>query len=165
MRSYSEYRNLPADVISTVTNAARSGDLKYFVAVALNERPKILSLRDSKGYSALMLACYHGQTDLVRALLEWGADPNDKDFGGNSVLMGATFKSHIDVVKLLLFYGADPGLANNKGQTASLFAQMFGRTEVLALLEPESKSNLKEKLKSWVSFFKLNLNNERNSNV
>lgn len=165
MRSYSEYRSLPPDIISTATNAARSGDIKYFQAIELSERPKILSLRDSKGYSALMLACYHGQTDLVRTFLEWGADPDDKDFGGNSVLMGATFKSHIDVVKLLLLYGADPGLTNNKGQTASLFAQMFGRTEVLALLEPESKSNLIEKIKSWVLFFKMNLYNERNNNV
>ncbi len=165
MRSYNEYRNRPADVISTVTAAARSGDLNYFEAIALSERPKILSLRDSKGYSALMLACYHGQTDLVRTFLEWGADPNDKDFGGNSVLMGATFKSHIEVVKLLLFYGADPGLTNNRGQTASLFAKMFGRTEALSLLEPESNSNLIEKLKSWVSFFKMNLYNERKNNV
>lgn len=165
MRSYNEYRNVAPDLITTITSAARSGDVQYFQTFSLSERPMILNLRDSKGYSALMLACYHGQTNLVRTLLDWGANPDDQDSGGNSVLMGATFKSHVEVVKLLLLYGANPKLKNNKGQTASLFAQMFGRSEVLALLEPESKTNFKEKLKSWITFLKMNFYNERNNNV
>jgi ankyrin repeat protein len=165
MRNYSDYKNQQPDLKFMTLQSARAGDFEYFQLITASEQSQVLNLRDSKGYSPFMLACYHGHRDLVELLLDWGADPNDKDLGGNSVLMGAAFKGHVDVMKLLLAHGADPQQKNNKGQGASLFAQMFGRTEALTLLQPDTKTNLKEKLKAWILFFKPTLRNERTHNV
>ena len=65
----------------------------------------------------LRVACRHQRLDVIRMLLEAGADPN---FHGNqkwtSPLYGAIFRrvnqdygSRLDVMKLLLEFGADPG--------------------------------------------------------
>lgn len=51
-----------------------------------------LNTRDEKGYTALILAAYHGQTPAVEQLLQAGADPCAQDKRGNTALMGAIFK-------------------------------------------------------------------------
>ena len=117
-----------------------------------------------KGYSPLMLAAYHGQTDLVRDLLHRGDDPNNRDFNGNTVLMGVAFKGHVDVIRLLLQYGANPELKNPKGQTALMFAQMFGRTEAASLLSPGRETGFRDKVRAWMSYLKTNLNSQNGEN-
>lgn len=46
----------------------------------------------------LMLAAYHGHAQLVKLLLDHGADPNSLNDRGQSPLAGAVFKLESDVV-------------------------------------------------------------------
>ena len=94
-----------------------------------------LEARDSRGYSALMLAAYSGCEDAFAFLLSRGADPESPDAAGNTVLMGAAFKGHLGMVRALLERGADPRRKNAAGLDASGFAAMFGRTDVFAFLK------------------------------
>ena len=55
-----------------------------------------------------MLAAYHGHADLVRLLLEHGADPNALNDRGQSPLAGAVYKNEAGVIEALLAGGADP---------------------------------------------------------
>lgn len=55
-----------------------------------------------------MLAAYHGHADLVKLLLQHGADPNSLNDRGQSPLAGAVFKGEDAVVEALLGGGADP---------------------------------------------------------
>lgn len=160
MRSYKDYMSAQPDLQTLAFQAAREGDLFFFQS-QLPKHPEILLMRDQRGYSPFMLACYHGHTELVFALLSVGADPGDSDSGGNSVLMGAAFKGHLQVIQTLLAAGADPEKVNDKGQNALHFAQMFGRSEALALLRQGAVPSIREKLKAWLLFLKPSKKTER----
>lgn len=112
---------------------------------------------DARGYSALMLAAYHGHEEAVGYLLLRGANANGRDPAGNTVLMGAAFKGHLPVVRILVGAGADPRLRNPKGQTALDFANLFGRAEVSVFLKTKQYKpgtfGLRDILSGWSSFF------------
>lgn len=78
-----------------------------------------------------MLAAYAGHTDLTKALLARGADPNRLNDLGQSMIAGAVFKAHDGVVRVLMEHGADPRLGRpNAIQTA----HMFSRKELMEVL-------------------------------
>lgn len=115
---------------------ARTGNtsaLGHAVDVAMRSGEPV-DLTDAKGYSPLMLACYHGNLDAAKLLLTRGADPNLQDNTGNTILMGAAFKGYLDIVRLLIDNGADRSVQNRQGLTALGFAEMSGRTEVAEYL-------------------------------
>lgn len=71
-----------------------------------------------------MLASYHGHADLVKLLLQHGADPNRLNDRGQSPLAGAVFKMHEAVIEALLEGGADPEFGNpNALQCIAMFKQ------------------------------------------
>ena len=55
----------------------------------------------------LFLAAGEGRLDVVRYLLDQGADVNARERLGNTALAEATYYGHIAVIKELLFRGAD----------------------------------------------------------
>ncbi|WP_115529407.1 MULTISPECIES: ankyrin repeat domain-containing protein [Xanthomonas] len=90
-----------------------------------------LNARDEKGYTALILAAYHGQRPAVEQLLSAGADPCAQDKRGNTALMGAIFKGELGIAKRLMQADCAPDQRNNAGQTAAMYAALFQRTDVL----------------------------------
>ena len=66
------------------------------------------------GQTALMLAVSHGRLDMVRMLMEAGADVNMRDEDGSTALMCASEHGHTEIVKLLLAHpDIDPTLTDN----------------------------------------------------
>lgn len=47
-----------------------------------------------------MLAAYHGHADLVKLLIQHGADPNRVNDRGQSPLAGAVFKKEDEVIEV-----------------------------------------------------------------
>lgn len=131
---------LPADPASVRAElrryyfeAARSGDseiLDEFVKAGFD-----LNSRDDKGYTALILAAYHGHGAMVGRLIEAGADPCVQDKRGNTALMGAIFKGELSIAKRLLDAGCAPDQRNTSGQTAAMYAALFQREELLTALQ------------------------------
>lgn len=78
-----------------------------------------------------MLAAYAGHTELAKALLDKGSDPNRTNDLGQSIIAGAVFKAHNDIVHALIDKGADPRLGRPNAIQA---AQMFGRNDLMAVL-------------------------------
>lgn len=53
-------------------------------------------------HTQLMLAAYHGHADLVKLLIDHGADPNRLNDRGQSPLAGAVFKKEDTVIEVSL---------------------------------------------------------------
>lgn len=113
--------------------AAREGDL--FVLQAFIDAHQSLDRQDSKGYTALILAAYHGHRAAVELLLAHGANANLTDRRGNTALFGAIFKGELSIAKRLIQAQANTDQANRAGQTPAMYAALFGREELLAELQ------------------------------
>ncbi len=69
--------------------------------------------------------------ELTRLLLEYHADPNERDEHGHTALMGAEFKAGAE---LLLAFGADPNMQANDGGTALMHASRIGNLDLINTL-------------------------------
>jgi hypothetical protein len=70
------------------------------------------------GSSPLISAALFGKTDMVKLLVESGADLNFKNNDGSTPLHVAAFFCRPEIVKILLDKGADKSITNNYGATA-----------------------------------------------
>ncbi|XP_056426457.1 KN motif and ankyrin repeat domain-containing protein 2 isoform X2 [Hyla sarda] len=110
-----------AEDIETVTQMLRLGDVNCRASQA--------------GQTALMLAVSHGRLDVVRALLQCGADVNVQDHDGSTALMCACEHGHVDIVSLLLAVpSCDMALTDNDGSTALSIALEAGQNDIAMLL-------------------------------
>jgi len=82
----------------------------------------------------LIRAAEDGRLELVRNLLEAGANPNAKSDGDVTVLMWAAARGHVEVVKALLESGVEPNAQTPKGRTAMDIATQEGNVDIAALL-------------------------------
>ena len=113
-----------------------------------------VNLRDAKGNTLLMLASYHGRTEVVKLLLKSGAAVDLRNDKGQTPLGGVAFKGYVDIATLLLDAGADP-VADQGGSTPADFATLAGKTEILVLLQARRDNAAKptrwfSKLIGWV---------------
>jgi ankyrin repeat protein len=79
-------------------------------------------------------ASNNGHVDVVKLLLEKGADMAVANQGGWTPLNSASNNGHVDVVKLLLEAGADVAVASNDGWTPLNSASDSGHVDVVKLL-------------------------------
>jgi ankyrin repeat protein len=128
-------------------------DARKVLELLLNTKDVNLNARARNGDSALMIAAYKGNYDVVKTLLDKGAEPNQTGWaalhyaaavGNNQIvqllldhsayidaespnqttpIMMAARGGHILTVKLLLDEGADLTLKNGAGMTALDFAR------------------------------------------
>ncbi|XP_071482918.1 ankyrin repeat and KH domain-containing protein mask-like, partial [Diadema antillarum] len=91
--------------------------------------------RGSKGdCTPLMEAASAGHVDLVKLLLEYGADTNAQSSAGNTPLMYACNGGHEEIVKLLLDQGANIEDHNENGHTPLMEAASSGHVNIAKIL-------------------------------
>lgn len=93
--------------------------------------------------SALTLACYKGHLDMVRFLLEAGADQEHKTDEMHTALMEASMDGHVEVARLLLDSGAQVNMPADSFESPLTLAACGGHTE-LAVLLIERGANIEE---------------------
>lgn len=64
-----------------------------------------------------MYACRGGETEMIKMLVNAGADVNARDREGESALIWAAQFGHTDIMEILLKAGADPSIKDNAGRT------------------------------------------------
>jgi len=85
-------------------------------------------------YNSHLLNCaaFFGRTEIMKKLLDEGADPDSKDELGNTVLLRAVLSGRIETVKLIIDRGAN--LKSASGTSAIFLAMNCGFHEILSLL-------------------------------
>nr|XP_046157257.1 KN motif and ankyrin repeat domain-containing protein 3-like isoform X1 [Oncorhynchus gorbuscha]XP_046157258.1 KN motif and ankyrin repeat domain-containing protein 3-like isoform X1 [Oncorhynchus gorbuscha]XP_046157259.1 KN motif and ankyrin repeat domain-containing protein 3-like isoform X1 [Oncorhynchus gorbuscha] len=87
------------------------------------------------GQTALMLAVSHGRQEMVRALLDCGAEVNVKDDEGSTALMCASEHGRAEIVSLLLDQpGCDISIVDNDGSNALSIALEASHNDTAVLL-------------------------------
>ncbi|HEX6267134.1 MAG TPA: ankyrin repeat domain-containing protein, partial [Burkholderiales bacterium] len=85
--------------------------------------------------SVLNRAVEGGNPEVVKSVLQAGADPNARGETGMTPLMMAAFFGKPSIIDVLLDHGADPGLIENRRRdTALLIAVNRGHTGVVRSL-------------------------------
>ena len=123
---------------TALMTAAENGDTEV-VSLLLNNGADVNAQdNDNWGGTALMLAVIGGHADVVNALLENGADVSATLSGGPmsgvSALMMAVVVGHADVAIAIMQGGADVNAQDREGFTAVMYAEQYGRTEVVTAL-------------------------------
>ena len=95
--------------------------------------------RDLIDQTPLIIAAFNGCTDIVKMLLDAGANIEHKNDQGENALISAAQEGNINVVKILLDAGADVNQSNTDGETAlDLAIRLKQKKELIDLLREKT---------------------------
>jgi ankyrin repeat protein len=114
--------------------AARSGR-KSMIEWLLAEGADINAVSKDRGYSAVMDAVWKSSPDIVKFLIEKGANLNFISNDGQTALIVATGASNPRICELLVKNGADPTYKDRMGMSSLDYARLFKKTELAKLYE------------------------------
>ena len=77
---------------------------------------------------------FYNNDEIVKLLLNAGADIDKQNNNGNTALILASLDNYVEIVELLLNAGADIDKQNNKGNTALFYASKDNNIEIVKLL-------------------------------
>lgn len=82
-----------------------------------------------------MLASAGGHTEIVKLLLAYGSDVNEKDSNNQATaLIGASAYGYVEIMNLLIKKGADPNAKNRDGLTSISIAAINGHLGAVKVL-------------------------------
>ncbi|WP_312298677.1 ankyrin repeat domain-containing protein [Chryseobacterium sp.] len=116
----------------SIYDIARSGTVVE-VKELMKQNPDIINQINENGFSPLILACYRGNTEVAKYLIDHVKDVNYKSRQGTA-LSGLSVKYNKDLVTYLLNKNADPNIADETGSTPLFWAVKFGNKELAELL-------------------------------
>lgn len=124
------------DLLEIFLDAARYNDFNTVKRLLTDASVNVNAVADvdENGNTALHLAAANGCIEVVRLLLESGADFNASNAAGNTALHWAALTNQLAVVKTLCEGGADP-LRKNAQETLPVeLAANYGHEEIIAFL-------------------------------
>lgn len=102
----------------------------------INSTVEVVTIFDA---TPLCVAISKGDFELVKKLVEYGADVNGKIQRGTTPLMMAARYSNVDITRFLLSKGAKLNIEDNEGHTALDHAKSVNATEVVKVLTEAKK--------------------------
>ncbi|UCE40251.1 MAG: ankyrin repeat domain-containing protein [Candidatus Aminicenantes bacterium] len=134
----------------SIVEVAKNGDLKTVKAI-LDKNPSLLNIKNQNGYTALHWACMRAHWNIVRYLVEKGADLNVVGGDGGTQINWAVHHDNVEIIKLLLANGAKLNSQNQWGMTELHTAIWRGNINVVRfLLDHGSDPDIKTK-EGWTA--------------
>ena len=111
---------------------------EYLAETLIREEPDCLLVRLQEDASLSGRPLHHaacwGRKDLVRLMLDSGADPDEKDENGKIALLTAFQGRGQFLNRILLKHGCNVNYQNYKGHTALMYAVILNEVEIVELL-------------------------------
>ncbi|XP_018612889.2 ankyrin repeat domain-containing protein 50 [Scleropages formosus] len=120
--------------------AARQGHAKVLLALldwaAQHglEVARMVNHADNEGWTALRSAAWAGHVEMVRMLLDAGAEVDGSDSEGRTALRAAAWAGHEDVLLTLLNKGAQVDQPDREGRTPLVAAAYMGHRDAVEIL-------------------------------
>ncbi|MFY7816448.1 MAG: ankyrin repeat domain-containing protein [Chryseobacterium taeanense] len=115
-----------------IFDIARTGTVSE-VKDLMKENPNVINETNESGFSPLILACYRGNVEVAKFLIDNVKDVNYKSKEGTA-LSGLSFRYNKELVEYLLKKNADPNIADATGTTPLFWAVKSGNKELTELL-------------------------------
>ena len=115
-----------------VYDVARKGTIEQ-AKDYLNNNPDAFNVVNDDGYSPLTLACYRGNNEVAKLLIETKSDINGISKMGTP-LMACIFKGNNEISKLLIEKKAKLDVADPNGTTALIYAVNSRNYEIVSAL-------------------------------
>ena len=93
-----------------------------------------INITNKYGWTLLHITIRRDERDMVAYLLDKGANIDQKDGAGWTPLMEAIMDDKPELCKYLVDKGADKSIPNDRGATAPMLAQKFGRSSMYQYL-------------------------------
>jgi len=130
--------NVYAAPYQDLIEAIENGNLKAAQSALRNGADVNKMGYESPNRTPLMIAAEEGKENLVKLLVEYGADVNAKDHYGDTALMLAANAGHLNVVEFLVEHGANVNAVAAgyiyAGSTALIYASEKGQVNVVKYL-------------------------------
>ena len=129
---------------------------KILVENGFDLESRIKADRSDYDYTPLMIAVYKKDYDMVKYLLDKGANPNTANNENKTALMIAIANNNFDISKLLIQQGANINTKDEYGYTALMRAAMIGSYEMVKfLLENGANINTKDNDGNTVLYYNI----------
>jgi ankyrin repeat protein len=130
-----------------IIDAVRSGDLAK-VESLLEAKPQLVQAKDAGGRTPLHWACRGVHFEMLKFLVEKGADVNAKDDDGITPLHSLAAKAHSDGIAFLLAYKAEVNARSGFRDTPLHYAAQSGNTDVVKFMlengaDPTARDNMR----------------------
>lgn len=119
---------------------------------AVKSDPSVVQMKNADGQTLLLLASSYGKFDIVKFLLESGADIEAKDkMGRTPLITAARERGGIDVIKLLVEKGATVNAVDDSGDSALSLAAWRGFEDIVDyLLEKGANVPVNDNQGRWI---------------
>lgn len=120
MSSHPHYVDLHGDRLTTsLYRAARDGResaVKAFLLLAADKQDLLDAAEKTHGWTPLFIACVNGHLEIVKLLLEAGAEQKLCDLAGWTAKEHAVFRGHLAVAEFLVAHGAQESGSSARSQ-------------------------------------------------
>lgn len=129
--------------VNQIFDIARNGSLQELKEL-LKSYPLVIDMPNDAGYNALTLACYSGNNEVAKYIVEQTKNINSNN-GYGTALMAATVKGNIELVEYLVHHNADMNISDANGKTALHYAVVFNSYDIVEfLIKAGAKFDLKD---------------------
>ncbi|EAX89125.1 hypothetical protein TVAG_008500 [Trichomonas vaginalis G3] len=123
----------PVDYTPDLFDAVYRGSLDC-VLYNLQEDPKRINEKDSKGDNFLCCAAKYGHLEIVKTLIEKGIDKNSQNVNGQTALSYSSSGVDVEIEEYMLQKGCDPKICGNNGWTPLHDAAMLSTYKMVQTL-------------------------------